>query len=428
VATEIVMPKMGYDMTEGKLVRWFKRDGDSVAKGEAVAEIETDKVVIEVEAFSSGVLRQIEVREGETAAVGARLALLAAPGEDLSSIQAPTLVPAVEAVLASSVPTPSVARQAEEQRIGPAPSHGQSAGELSASPLARREARERGVDLTNVQGTGPGGRITREDVIAAADRPAEAARVMSAPREPESIERADTETPVKSTAEASMTQLLSRLQQTIGRHMVESKTTAPHFYVTVHADMTDAMAMREQLNAGAATEARISVNDMVVKAVARALVGFPSLNATFAGDKLTLHQEVAVCVAVALEDGLVTPVVHHAEQMTLHQIARETHQLVERARAGKGRAEDYEGGTFTVSNLGMFNVDTFIAIINPPQAAILAVGAVNRLPVYVGEDLLPRLLMSMTLSADHRMTDGASAARFLARVCEALQQPTLLLK
>jgi pyruvate dehydrogenase E2 component (dihydrolipoamide acetyltransferase) len=167
---------------------------------------------------------------------------------------------------------------------------------------------------------------------------------------------------------------------------------------------------------------------MIVKAAAQALVGFPTLNATFAGDSLTLHQEVAVCVAVALDEGLVTPVVRHADQKTLREIARETHQLVERARAGKARAEDYAGGTFTVSNLGMFNVDTFVAIINPPQAAILAVGAVQRLPVYVGDDLVPRQLMSMTLSADHRVTDGATAARFLARICDSLQQPILLLE
>ncbi len=210
--------------------------------------------------------------------------------------------------------------------------------------------------------------------------------------------------------------------------MVESKTQAPHFYVTVHADMTEAMALRRQLNAGAADEARISVNDLIVKAVARTLVDFPVLNATFAGDTLTLHQEIAVCVAVALDEGLVTPVVHHAERLTLRQIARETHELVERARGGKGRVEDYAGGTFTVSNLGMFNVDSFVAIINPPQAAILAVGAVQRLPMYVGEELVPRQLMSMTLSADHRITDGATAARFLARICDALQQPVLLLE
>ena len=407
------MPNMGYDMTEGKLMRWFKRDGDAVAKGEAVAEIETDKVAIELEAFSAGILRHIQVTAGETVAVGTRLALLAGPGEDLTSMSPP------EAVFAE--------RPVDEQR--PAP--GQRDAGLNASPLARRAAREHGVDISTVQGTGPGGRITREDVLAAAEQAVRPAAGAPASIEQELIPPTDAKTPATPTAAAasgSSTQPLTRLQQTIGRHMVESKTQAPHFYVTVHADMTEAMTLRRQLNAGTADGTRISVNDLIVKAVARTLVDFPVLNATFAGDTLTLHQEITVCVAVALEDGLVTPVVHDVEHKTLRRIARETHDVVERARGGKGRAEDYTGGTFTVSNLGMFNVDTFVAIINPPQVAILAVGAVQRLPVYVGDELLPRLLMSMTLSADHRITDGATAARFLARVCDALQQPILLLE
>jgi pyruvate dehydrogenase E2 component (dihydrolipoamide acetyltransferase) len=429
VATEIVMPNMGYDMTEGKLLRWLKRDGDAVAKGEAVAEIETDKVAIELEAFSAGILRNIQVSAGETVAVGTRLAILAAPDEDLTAVSAPSplsspvSIPAQPPV-AASTPTPVL-------------ESGQRDAAVNASPLARRTAREHGVDLSQVQGTGPGGRITREDVIAASEKAPGSAEQAGSPSvesavlaEQESTAPKGVETPAAPPAEDTTTSSrpLTRLQQTIGRRMVESKTQAPHFYVTVHADMTEAMALRRQLNAGAADGARISVNDLIVKAVARTLVDFPVLNATFAGDTLTLHQEIAVCVAVALDEGLVTPVVHHAERLTLRQIARETHELVERTRGGKGRVEDYAGGTFTVSNLGMFNVDSFVAIINPPQAAILAVGSVQRLPVYVGEELVPRQLMSMTLSADHRITDGATAARFLARVCDALQQPVLLLE
>jgi pyruvate dehydrogenase E2 component (dihydrolipoamide acetyltransferase) len=417
------MPNMGYDMTEGKLLRWLKQDGDAVAKGEAVAEIETDKVAIELEAFSAGILRNIVVSAGETVAVGTRLALLAAPGEDLTAIAVPAPLSSLESIPAQPSAKP-----------GPVPDPPRSDAALNASPLARRTAREHGVDLSLVQGTGPGGRITREDVIAAAEKPAgtpaQAGNPPAAPPEQKSIASKDAETPTIPPFEEATTSSrpLTRLQQTIGRRMVESKTQAPHFYVTVHADMTEAMALRRQLNAGSADAVRISVNDLIVKAVARTLADFPALNATFAGDTLTLHQEIAVCVAVALEEGLVTPVVHHAEGKTLRRIARETHELVERARGGKGRAEDYTGGTFTVSNLGMFNVDTFVAIINPPQAAILAVGAVQRLPVYVGEELVPRLLMSMTLSADHRVTDGATAARFLARIRDALQQPVLLLE
>ena len=412
MATEIAMPKMGYDMTEGKLLRWFKHEGDTVAKGEAVAEIETDKVAIEVEAFDAGVLRQIQVQEGETVAVGTRLALLAAPGEELppaATVRTP------EAAAASAGATASTAQTAEEQ-----PAQAQRTATLNASPLARRVAQERGVDLSTVQGTGPGGRITREDVLAVADQAAAGAPA------PQPASTAASEAGASSTARADE-KILTRLQQTIGRRMVESKTHAPHFYVTMHADMTEAMALRKQLNARLEEDARISVNDLIVKAAVQALAAFPTLNATFAGDRLTLYQEIAICVAVALEEGLVTPVVHHAEQKTLKQIARETRSLVERTRSGRNRAEDYEGGSFTVSNLGMFDVDTFVAIINPPQAAILAVGAVQRLPVYVGDDVLPRSLISMTLSADHRVTDGATAARFLAHMRDDLEHPVQLL-
>lgn len=339
----IVMPKMGYDMTEGKLLHWIKREGDWVESGEIIAEIETDKVSIEMEAFDSGVLQRILVQEEEIAAVGEPIAILvergelsaASPSPSLSSIQPP-----------QALPTPAT--------------------------LAAHDA------------VGPETALFRE-------------------------------------------QPLTRLQQTTGRRMAESKAAIPHFYVMTHVDMSEALALRRNLNAQAARKTNISVNDLVIKATSSALINFPELNASFAGDRLILHHTISMSVAVAVHDGLVTPVVHNSNQKTLEQIAQATKRLIEQAHAGKGRAEDYDGGTFTVSNLGMFDIATFVAIINPPQVAILAVGSVQRVPVYRGEDLVPCERMTITLSADHRATDGATGARFLQEIRKNLEHPELLL-
>jgi pyruvate dehydrogenase E2 component (dihydrolipoamide acetyltransferase) len=413
MATEIFMPTMGYDMTEGKLVRWLKHEGDAVSKGEAVAEIETDKVVIEVEAFTAGVLRRIEVSEGQTVPVGTRIAIVAGADEALPAANSGPSAAGVAATVSTAGP---VAPPATPSGPDPARSRPPGAeGAANASPLARRLAHEHGIDLATVTGTGPGGKISREDVLAAA------AGAGAGP----AAQTADSAPPAAAPAGENLP--LSRLRRTMGRRMVESKTQAPHFYLTMRVDMTEAMALRQRLNAESGDPgARISVNDLIVKAAAGALAAFPAFNATFAGDYLALHREIAICIAVAIDDGLVTPVLRGADQKPLAQIARESAALVERTRAGKNRPEDYEGGTFTVSNLGMYKVDTFTAIINPPQAAILAAGAIQRTPVYVGDDLLPRDLLSLTLSTDHRVADGAAAARFLGAIREALEQPAHL--
>jgi pyruvate dehydrogenase E2 component (dihydrolipoamide acetyltransferase) len=410
MATEIFMPTMGYDMTEGKLVRWLKHEGDAVSKGEAVAEIETDKVVIEVEAFTAGVLRRIEVSEGQTVPVGTRIAIVAGADEALPAANSGPSAAGVAATVSTAGPvappaTPSGPDPARSRPLG-------AEGAANASPLARRLAHEHGIDLATVTGTGPGGKISREDVLAAA------AGAGAGP----AAQTADSAPPAAAPAGENLP--LSRLRRTMGRRMVESKTQAPHFYLTMRVDMTEAMALRQRLNAESGDPgARISVNDLIVKAAAGALAAFPAFNATFAGDYLALHREIAICIAVAIDDGLVTPVLRGADQKPLAQIARESAALVERTRAGKNRPEDYEGGTFTVSNLGMYKVDTFTAIINPPQAAILAAGAIQRTPVYVGDDLLPREMLNLTLSTDHRVADGAAAARFLGAIREALEQP-----
>jgi pyruvate dehydrogenase E2 component (dihydrolipoamide acetyltransferase) len=452
MAKDIVMPKMGYDMTEGKLLRWIKHEGDTINKGEAIAEIETDKVNIEVEAFDSGVLQRVLVQEGETVPVGQPIGILATPGEGPAAEQKPeTTAPTAAAPTGSQPPEeqpaagggtikqepPSTARATAPERpqaqASAAPGNGHApaavatqtrqGGRIKASPLARRLAQEYELDLSAIRGTGPGGRVTRDDVRAAVEAARMAAptpQLAPAPA-PEAVPEA-----VPTAAAAAGEKPLSRLQQTMARRMVESKTQAPHFYLTIHVDMTAALALRQQLNAQAEEGQKISVNDLIVKAAARALTKFPTLNASYAGDKLTLHDEINVAVAVAIDEGLVTPVVRHADQKSLGQIARETKALAERARGGKARLEDYEGGTFTVSNLGMYDVDTFVAIINPPQAAILAIGAVRRVPVYEGDNLVPRERMSVTLSADHRVTDGATGARFLAEVRGYLENPLRL--
>jgi pyruvate dehydrogenase E2 component (dihydrolipoamide acetyltransferase) len=385
-------------MTEGKLLRWLKHEGEPITRGEPVAEIETDKVSIEIEAFASGVLRRILVGEGQTVPVGAPLGIIAATGEELAA--APR----------DAATAPPVARPDAPAAPPPSGERAQPVAPGAASPLARRVAQELGVDLATVQGTGPGGRISREDVLAAAQARS-AARQGGSPAPPAV---ADSDVP------------LTRLQQTMGRRMVESKTQAPHFYISMQADMTDALALRYRLNEEDGKAARISVNDFVVRATARALAAYPRLNASFAGDKIIQHGAISICIAVALDDGLVTPVLHDADKKTLRELAAESAAIVERTRAGRNRPEDYDGGTFTVSNLGMYDVETFVAIINPPQAAILAVGAVQRVPAFLGEALMPRQMMALTLSADHRVVDGATGARFLAAVRNDLENPDLL--
>ncbi len=470
---DIVMPKMGHDVTEGKLLRWTKRVGDAVAKGETVAEIEADKVNLDIEAPATGVLHALDVVEGATVQVGARLGLVAGAGEvpssavgTPSSAQAlaspPSTPPAPAAPSTSPAPIPAPAPAALPAFSGiavldaPSPadaSNGVGAARAArfvslvrATPLARRLAAEHGVDLAQAVPTGPGGRVMRDDVLALAPGTGvgETATVLTgSPRvavvdTPPTIPAAQAPpvalappvarpfTPATDAANAGAVPL-SRLQQTIARRMVESKTQAPHFYLTVEVDATELLLLRGQLNAAAEDGARVSVNDLVVKATAKALVRFPVLNASFAGDHLVMHDEVSLAIAVALDDGLVTPVVRYADQKALGQIALETRGLAERARAGKSKPADYEGGTFTISNLGMFHVETFVAIINPPQVGILAVGAVKRVPVYEGDLLVPRDVMSMTLSADHRVTDGATGARFLSTIRTLLEHPLRLL-
>jgi len=398
VVTEVVMPKMGYDMTEGTIVRWRKQEGDEVKRGDIIAEVETTKVTVEVEAYSSGILRKILVPEGQTVPVGEVVAIIADRDEPIPGVaeKAPARERAPQAV--KEAPRPEGADE-ESPRV-------------PASPIARRIAREQGLDLRRVTGTGPGGRIIKEDVEAfLAKRPAEAPRPSPAPvaaAAPHDIPYEERE--------------LSRLRQTIARRMAESKRVAPHFYVTSEIDMTEALKLRQGLNA-LGEGAKISVTDMLVKAAAKTLQEFPEVNASFADGKIRVYRRINIGVAVALEQGLVTPVLPDCDKKSLAQIAREAKELVERARTGRMRQEDLTPGTFTISNLGMFDVDDFVAVINPPEAAVLAVGSVIPRPVVVGGEVKVADRMRVTLSADHRVIDGAVAARFLQRFKLFLEQP-----
>jgi pyruvate dehydrogenase E2 component (dihydrolipoamide acetyltransferase) len=405
MVSEVVMPKMGYDMTEGTIVRWVKQEGDEVKHGDVIAEVETTKVTVEVEAYGSGVLRKIVVREGQTVPVGEVIAIIAGRDEAIPGLKekAP---PAVK-----EAPTP-VARPAETG-VG---MKEEGAARVAASPVARQMARQQGVDLTLIRGTGPGGRIIKEDIEAfLKKRPAEVPKPAAAPAAavptaaPHEIPHEDRE--------------LSRIRQTIARRMAESKRVAPHFYVTSDIHMTEALKLRQSLNALVDERGKISVTDMLVKAAARTLQEFPEANASFAEGRLRVYHRINIGVAVALDQGLVTPVIPDCDKKPLSQIAQEAKEVVERARTGRLRPDDLTPGTFTISNLGMFDVEEFAAIINPPEAAVLAVGSVVPRPVVVDGEVKVADRMKVTLSADHRVLDGAVAARFLQRFKLFLEQP-----
>jgi len=391
MSTNVIMPSLGFDMTEGLLARWLKNEGDTVEKGQAIAEIETEKATVEIEAAGSGILARIIVHAGETVPVGTLIGVIAEPGEEITAAPPP------------APPPPAPVPEAGE---GAAP----AGARIKVSPVARKMAEEAGLDLSRIKGTGPGGRVVERDVQ-------EAIAAGPAPAPPG----------VPAGPAPGTTVLLSRMRKTIARRMTESKATAPHFYVTIEINMDDAMKMREQLNGLAPEAERISVNDLIVAAAGRTLARFPALNASYREDNLEMHSRVNIGIVVALEDGLIPPVLRDADKKSLGRIAAESRALAERARANKLRSDDLGGGTFTVSNLGMFDVDEFIAIINPPEAAILAVGAVTRRPAAAAGEVRIASLMKATLSVDHRVADGSQAARFMQEFKKLLENPVTLL-
>ncbi len=412
MATNVVMPQMGYDMREGTVVRWYKQEGETVDRGEVIADIETDKATVEFEAYTGGVLGRIVAEAGVAVPVGELIAIITEPGESVPEVAAPAPGPAQAAPAA---PPPAPAAAEPEPPAAPAPA---SDGGVRASPIARRLARERGIDLSLVTGTGPNGRITERDVENY-QAPAAAAEPAPAPAP------AVTAEPVAAPADSRVE--LSRMRQTIARVTSDSKSTAPHFYVTAEIDMGQAMALRRDVNDASDPENRVSVNDLMVKACALALAKHPKFNSFYRGDHLEVHGAMNIGIAIALESGLILPGVSNCESKSLLQIAAATKDLIARANSGTLRNEEYSSTTFSISNMGMFDVESFTAIIYPPHAAILAVGSVKQQPVVRDGELTVGTMMKATLSTDHRVADGAEAAQFLMEIKRVLENPVSLL-
>ena len=433
MATQVIMPQMGFDMKEGTIVRWIKKEGELVRKGEPLAEIETDKAVVEVESYATGVLRKIAVSEGVTVPVGQVIGIIGTADEPLPLVPAaPVAQPRAAAPLAApkaAVPAPSSAVGLATAPVAVASpvARGSEAERLRASPLARREAEERGIDLAIVPGTGPGGRITRDDVLRFAAAPSP--KVVPAPGAPPApvapISAPGVEVPRGPMAGELVAP--SRMRQAIAKAMSRSKQEIPHFYVTVAIDMTEAVKLRAQINEALGKDARVSINDMVVKACAMALPKHRMFNASYTERGIQVQGEVNIGVAVALPDGLIAPAIIGADGKSLVEIARASHQVVEHARTGHLSAAEYTRATFNVTNLGMYGVEDFCAIITPPQAAALAVGAVQKTPVVKDNAVTVADVMKVTLSIDHRVADGAQAAVFLQDVRAFLEKPMSLL-
>ena len=409
MATVVTMPKLGFDMAEGMLVRWVRGVGETVQKGEVLAEIETDKATVEVEAVESGVVRKLLVDEGAAVPIGTPIAIIGTADESIDDVAGVAAAPRQPA----PAPTPAPA--------GPSPATGEAAGTpptgTRASPLARRMANEASLDLRTITGSGPGGRVTKRDVAAALGKPATMALPASAPQAAPGLPaRPDKDEVISPT----------RLRQAISRRMTAAKQQVPHFYLTADLDAAQLVRLRAEANAALPEDARLSIHDFVVRASALALRSFPALNASLDGARIVRHAAVHVGTAVAVAGGLLTVVVRDADGKSVPAISAELRQLVGRARDGRVRPDDIEGSTFTISNLGMYEVDEFIAIINPPEAAILAVGAAREVPVVEAGQIVPGWRMKVTLSADHRVTDGAEAARWLQYLRTYLEHPIRL--
>ena len=419
MAEIIRMPRMSDTMEEGNIIGWLKKVGDKVEPGETLAEVETDKATMELDAFVEGTLLYIAVPEG-TVAIDGIIAVIGQPGEDwqaaikgtgaaAASTGSATAISAAEPIKQDNIPAPIVSDSNDGQRI-------------KASPLAKSMAKESGINLGQIQGSGEGGRIVRKDVIGV--KPGETivptlAKTVAAPTQVVSVQTSTTESSYED-------KTVSQMRKTIARRLSESKFTAPHFYLSVEIDMERAMEVREQLNQN--SDVRISYNDLVIRSVASALKKHAVINASWLGDRIRYNHDVHIGVAVAVEDGLLVPVIKHADRKTLSQINGEVKMLAGKAKDKKLQPDEMQGNTFTISNLGMFGIEEFTAIINPPDACILAVGGIIQKPVVKNGQIVVGNTMKVTLSCDHRVVDGASGAQFLQTLKSILEEPLLLLK
>lgn len=413
MASKVIMPKLSPTMEEGQIARWLKKEGDKVSTGEPLAEIDTDKATMEMQALSNGVLRKILINEGESAPLGQLIAVIGEPNEDIESILS-------EAVAAEKPELKEAPAAAPEKKESPAPAPAVAAsaparvpepvktdsGRMIVSPLAARMAADSGLDLRSIQGSGPNGRIIKRDIEAALSQPKPAAAA-------------------KASASGYRDEPATEIRKTIAKRLVTSIGPVPHFFLTIDIEMDRAAEMRKNINA-LDPDLKISVNDIVIKVVAAALMQHPQVNASFQEKFIRYYDNADIGVAVAIEDGLITPVIRAANQKSLSQIAGEVRELAERARTKKLKPEEYMGATFSISNLGMFGIDEFTAVINPPEGAILAVGAMTPKPVVRDNEIVVRQMMRVTMSCDHRVIDGATGARFLQTFKKILENPLYL--
>ena len=439
MASELEMPKLSDTMEEGTILRWLKKEGDSVEIGDEIAEIETDKATMAMEVFDEGVLTKIIVGEGEKAAVGTVIGILGGEGED-SSGSSDESKPATEEKKEEAAPEKEEKKEApadspapseSSQTSSPAPAQAGDGSRLRVSPLARKVAEESGVDLSKVTGTGPGGRITKKDVEGASSGSSGSSSKPAATKSGASGAKAAPApkaiNPVASGEDQKIE--LSSMRKIIAERLLTSKQTIPHFYLHIEVDAAPLMDLRKQINEQSekSTGNKYSINDFIVKALINASVAVPEVNASFAGDHIIQYASVGISVAVAVDDGLVTPVVKNAETKSLLQISREIKDLAVRSREGKLKPNEFDGGTVTISNLGAYGIDSFDAIVNPPQAAILSVGNIIKKPVVVGDEIKPGLRLNLGLSCDHRVVDGAVGANFLAEIKKLIESPALML-
>ena len=428
MATKVHMEALSPTMAEGQVVKWHKSEGDTVTQGELLAEIETDKATMELVARGDGVLRKILKLEGQTAPVGDVIAVIAAAGEDISALvgaaggdgaSAPASASAAKSKSDQQMEAPEAAPPAPSAPVAPAPvavagpagPAAAAGGRLKASPLARRLAAEAGVELTGLQGSGPGGRIVKRDVEEAAHSAPAAAPLYAGPAGPEFEDLK-----------------VSQMRKAIARRLTESLAPVPHFFLTVEVDMERAQQARARING--LLEARgekVSLNDLVIRATGSALRQHPAVNSSWMGDHIRRYHRVHIGVAVAVDDGLITPVIRDADRKGVAEIAREVRELAGRAREKKLKPDEYTGSTFSISNLGMFGIQEFTGVINPPEAGILAIGQVQDVPAVVGGQVVVRPRMRVTMSCDHRTIDGATGARFLQTLQAMLEEPAAAL-
>ena len=438
MATQVIMPKLSPTMEEGQISRWLKKEGDKVSMGEPLAEIDTDKATMEMQALSNGVLRKILIKEGESAPLGQMIAVIGEPDEDISQVLgAAQPAEPKEAAPKEDVPAPEKKAEAKPEQTesvvaspgagngqeAPASVPAESSGRLIVSPLAARMAAEAGIDLRSLSGSGPGGRIIKRDIEAALDQSKSAA---PATKQAASQLRAVVSTPQRQWgASPYHDEPASEIRRTIARRLVTSLGPVPHFFLTSEIEMDRAVEMRKGINS-LDPELKISINDIIIKVAAAALIQHPQVNASFQDKSVRYYERADIGVAVAIEDGLITPVIRSADQKSLSEIATEVRELAERARNRKLKPEEYTGASFSVSNLGMFGIDEFTAVINPPEGAILAVGAVTAKPVVRDDEIVVRQMMRVTMSCDHRVIDGATGAKFLQTFKKVLENPLYL--